>query len=69
MKSQYTQCGLKIRRVKVLHGSKREKRKGIKLVIIFVTIVVIDIGEVVAQLMVRTAIDAKSCIILPVCVR
>ena len=48
---------------------KREKRKGIKLVIIFVTIVVIDIGEVVAQHMARTAIDAKSCIILPVCVK
>jgi hypothetical protein len=69
MKSQYMQCGLKIRRVKVIHGRKREKRKGIKLVIIFVTIVVIDIGEVVAQHMARTAIDAKSCIILPVCVK
>jgi hypothetical protein len=47
----------------------KEKRKGIKLVTIFVTIVAIDIGEVVAQHMARTAIDAKSCIILPVCVK
>jgi hypothetical protein len=44
------QCGLKIMRVKVIHGRKREKRKGIKLVIIFVTIVVIDTGEVVASI-------------------